>query len=161
MTEGGDDASATKHSSVTAKVPASTANHEAGPITTATVPPAIGPMMEPKVQRKVASDDAAVSWSYGTSLGTIESSEGRWRASAAAKMTTTTKSTQTRGRPITEFARSPAVPSNMTTSVQTIIRRLSTASASAPPRIPKMTSGTISTAPRSPTSSTEPVKSFI
>src|SRR5580700_10328699 len=124
LIEGGDDARAMKHSSVTAKVPASTAYHEPGPITTATVPPAIGPMIEPNVQRNVESEDAAESCSWGTSLGTIESSDGRCKASALAKRAAVTKSTQTRGRPIDAFTTRPTVPRSITASVHRIIRRL-------------------------------------
>jgi hypothetical protein len=161
LIDGGEDARAMKLRSVTANVPASTAYQDEGPIATATVPPAMGPMIEPNVQRNVESDEAAASWSCGTILGMIESSDGRCKPSALAKMTTVTKSTQTLAGPMMAFTSRPAVPSSMKASVQMIILRLSTASASAPPRIPKMMSGTISTAPRSPTFVTEPVSSFI
>ena len=92
-TLGGDDASVKKHTRVTANVAASTAYQVAGPIATATVPPAIGPMIDPNVQRNVLSDDAAASWSCGTSRGTIASRDGRCMPSAAANTAAVTNRT--------------------------------------------------------------------
>ena len=127
------------------------------PMVAISTPPSAGPPIRPIWKRSESSAPAAVSSSFSTRRGVSESSDGRRKPPNTAAKASTTNSTHTCGEGTSAFTSSAVEQSARPSSAMRTIRRLSTASANAPPTSAESSSGTSATSASRPTSAVEPV----
>lgn len=143
-----------------AKVSTSAVYAQPSPAYATTSPATAGAATPPTVQRRLFSATAAVRCSCATTRGRIASSAGRCTAASAEDSAATTYSGHTSGSGSSALTSRTALSRPRPASVPRISRRLSRASASAPPYSPHTSIGTSSTAPIAPTAAAEPVSSL-